>query len=155
MPKAHQQHKSPKKDGFTLIELMVVLMILALLATAVLPNVISSGERAKAKKAITDIAGIEGMLDQFYIDMQRYPSTDEGLRALYYKPEDELDKWKGPYPKKPIPNDPWDQPYYYESPGSRTAQPYEVWSYGSDMEEGGEGTGADIISWVEEDDGGF
>jgi general secretion pathway protein G len=100
-------------------------------------------------KAQTDIAMIESLLDQFYLDMGRYPTTEEGLRVLYFTPEEETEKWKGPYSKKPIPNDPWGNPYVYESPGIHSSQPYEVMSYGADGEEGGESENADIVSWVE------
>ena len=126
------------EGGFTLIELMVVLAILAILATAILPSVIGKKEGAMQTKAQTDIAMIETLLDQFYLDMGRYPTTEEGLRVLYFAPEEEDEKWKGPYSKKPIPDDPWGYPYVYECPGTHTTQPYEVASYGKDGEEGGE-----------------
>jgi len=137
------------ESGFTLIELLVVLAILAILAAAILPNVVGKKEGAMRTKAQTDIAMIESLLDQFYLDMDRYPTTEEGLRVLYFKPEEETEKWKGPYPKKPIPKDPWGNPYVYESPGTRSAQAYEVMSYGRDGEEGGEADAADIVSWVD------
>ncbi|MCP4644734.1 MAG: type II secretion system major pseudopilin GspG [bacterium] len=145
--------KSHKKRnrGFTLIELMVVLIILALLAVVIAPNVVGKSDEAKMTKAKTDIAMIESLLDQFYLDMGRYPTSEEGVRVLYYQPEDDTDKWKGPYPKKPIPNDPWDNPYIYESPGTHSGQPYELASYGKDGEEGGEEYAKDIVSWVDED----
>ena len=138
-----------EERGFTLIELLVVLAILAILAAAILPNVVGKKEGANRVKAQTDIAMIESLLDQFYLDMDRYPTTEEGLRVLYFAPEEETEKWKGPYPKKPIPRDPWGNPYVYESPGIRSAQAYEVMSYGRDGEEGGENEDADVISWVD------
>ena len=141
--------KDRRTRGFTLIELMVVVVIIAILATAIVPNVVGKSDKAKKAKAQTDIAMIESLLDQFYLDMNRYPTTEEGLRVLYFPPEDDQNKWKGPYPKKPIPKDPWDNPYGYESPGTSSAQPYEVWSYGRDGEEGGEEEfDIDIVSWV-------
>ena len=138
--------------GFTLIELMVVLVILALLITVIVPNIVGKSDDAKQTKARTDIAMIESLLDQFYLDMGRYPSTEEGLGVLYRPPEDGAEQWKGPYSKKPIPADPWNNPYAYESPGVHSAQPYEVQSYGRDGQEGGEKYDQDIVSWVEVDD---
>ncbi len=141
-----------RQRGFTLIELMVVLVILALLVTLVVPNVVGKSDEAKQTKAKTDIAMIEVLLDQFYLDMGRYPTIDEGLRALYRNPDESNEKWKGPYPKKPLPPDPWGNPYVYESPGSRSAQPYELFSLGRDGQEGGEGFDMDIVSWVDIED---
>ncbi len=126
---------------------MVVLVILAVLATAILPSVIGKSERARQTKAKTDVAMIESLLDQFYLDMGQYPTTDEGMRVLYYPPDEDSDKWRGPYSKKPIGKDPWGNPYGYRSPGEVTSLEYEVFSYGKDGEEGGEGDDADITSW--------
>jgi general secretion pathway protein G len=144
-----------KESGFTLIELLVVLAILAILAAAILPNVVGKKEGAMRTKAQTDIAMIESLLDQYYLDMDQYPTSEEGLRVLYFKPNEETTKWKGPYSKKPIPNDPWGNPYIYESPGAHSAQPYEVMSYGRDGGEGGEGEDADVVSWVEIEGEGY
>jgi len=135
-------------SAFTLIELMVVLVILAVLAVAIVPNVIHKPAKAKRVKAQSDIATIENLLDQFYLDMDRYPTTDEGLRALFYRPEEDEDRWGGPYSKKPISNDPWGNPYVYENPGSRSDLSYDLLSYGADGEEGGEEENADITNWV-------
>ena len=145
--------KDPKRnrEGFTLIELMVVLIILALLATVIVPNLVGRSDEAKQTKARADIATIESLLDQYRLDMGQYPTTDEGLGALYRAPSDGEENWKGPYSKKPIPPDPWGQPYGYESPGTRSSQPYEVWSYGRDKQEGGEGYDTDVISWEEDE----
>ena len=140
-----------RNEAFTLIELMVVLVILAVLAVAIVPNVVGKSDKAKHTKAIADIAVIEGLLDQFYLDLGRYPTTDEGLRVLYHPTEEDKEKWAGPYSKKPIANDPWGRPYVYESPGSRTNAPYEVMSSGKDGKEGGESWDADVVSWVVEE----
>jgi len=144
-----RNEKSRRKRGFTLIELMVVLVILAMLAALIVPNVVGKSDEAKQTKAKTDIAMIESLLDQFYLDMGRYPTTEEGVRVLYFPPDEDTDKWNGPYSKKPIPLDPWDNPYHYECPGTRSSMPYEVASYGKDGEEGGEDYDADIVSWVD------
>lgn len=140
-----------KKRAFTLIELMVVLVILGILAVAIVPNVVGKSDKAKQAMAQADIAVIEGLLDQFYLDMGRYPSTEEGLRVLYYPPEEDEASWGGPYSKKPIADDPWGNDYVYECPGLHTSLPYEVMSLGKDGQEGGEGYDADITSWVEEE----
>ena len=129
------------RSAFTLIELMVVLMILGILAVAIVPNVVGKTDRAKRTKAQADIAVIEALLDQFYLDMGRYPTTEEGLNALYYAPEQDQDKWHGPYPKKPIPKDPWGHDYVYECPGTHSSLPYEVSSYGRERQGGRRGRG--------------
>ena len=140
-------------DGaFTMIELMVVLIIVSILAAAILPNVIGKSDKAKRTKAQADIAMIEGFLDEFYLDMDRYPTTDEGLRILYFQPDEDTENWGGPYSKKPIPKDPWKNPYIYECPGTHSSMPYEVYSLGKDGEEGGEDFDADIISWFDEEE---
>jgi general secretion pathway protein G len=148
--------KDNRRQGFSLIELMVVLAILAVLAVAIVPNVVGKSDKAKHTKAQADIAVIEGLLDQFYLDMGRYPTTDEGLRVLYYPPgeDEEESRWSGPYAKKPVRGDPWGHPFIYESPGVQTSLPYELLSLGKDGEEGGTEYDADVASWEEEDDQG-
>lgn len=148
------QSKDTRKLGFTLIELMVVLAILALLAAAILPNVVGKSDSAKQAKAKADIAVLEGLLDNFYLDMGRYPTTEEGLNALCTPPDGDNPKWKGPYSKKKITPDPWGKPYQYVCPGTHSSQPYEVWSNGRDEQEGGTGPDADIISWEGEGESG-
>ena len=142
-----------RKRAFTLIELMVVLVILGILAAAIMPNIVGKRDKARRTKAQADIAVIEGLLDQFYLDMGRYPTTEEGLRVLFYEPEEDAEKWGGPYSKKPIAKDPWGNPYLYESPGTRSSLSlsYELMSLGKDGQEGGEGYDADITSWPEEE----
>lgn len=138
--------------GFTMIELMVVLVILVLLVTMIVPNIVGKSDDAKQTKAKTDIAMVEALLDNFYLDMGRYPAQEEGLRVLYSEPDGDAEKWKGPYSKKPIPDDPWGHKYIYQTPGTHSNQPYEVSSLGRDGREGGESYDADIVSWVDEGD---
>jgi general secretion pathway protein G len=138
-----------RNQGFTMIELMVVLIILVLLVSMIVPNIVGKSDDAKQAKAKTDIAMIEALLDQYYLNMGEYPATEEGLRVLYWEPEHDTEKWKGPYSKKPIPKDPWDQPYLYVRPGTHSGQPYEIWSFGRDKQEGGESYDQDIVSWVD------
>jgi general secretion pathway protein G len=135
-----------------MIELMVVLVILVLLVTMIVPNIVGKSDDAKQTKARTDIAMIEALLDQFYLDLGSYPSQEDGLRVLYSEPDDEPENWKGPYSKKPIPDDPWGNPYRYEIPGTHSNQPYEIWSLGRDGQEGGEDFDEDIVSWVDVED---
>ena len=137
-----------KRKGFTLIELLVVLVILGLLAALVGPRILGRVGGAKQEVAKSQIAMLEAALDQYRLDVGRYPSTEEGLRALIEPPQDEeLRKhWRGPYLKKPkIPKDPWGHEYQYRSPGEHGE--YDLWSYGADGLPGGEGEDADIRSW--------
>jgi len=140
--------KSPK--GFTLIELMVVIIILGLLAGLVLPKIIGREEEAKVSAAKVQIKAFESALDGFKLDTGFYPDTDQGLQALIKKPESGRipDKWReGGYLKPArIPKDPWGKEYLYFSPGSENRE-YEIISYGADGEQGGESKNADIESW--------
>ncbi|MBX6424263.1 type II secretion system major pseudopilin GspG [Thermosulfurimonas sp. F29] len=134
--------------GFTLLELLVVLIILGLLAALVGPRVVGRLGKAKGEIARSQIALLEAALDQFRLDVGRYPTTEEGLRVLIEPPEDEeaRSRWQGPYLKKrKIPVDPWGRPYHYRSPGEHGE--YDLWSYGADGQPGGEGENADITSW--------
>lgn len=129
-----------RRKGFTLIELMVVVLILAVLAALVVPKIVGAGGTAKVGAAKSDIASIQNLLDQFQLDCGRYPTTEEGLDALTNPPSGLESKWKGPYSRKPILNDPWEHPYVY----SQTGNGYTLSSYGADGTEGGEGENADI-----------
>jgi general secretion pathway protein G len=122
------------EDGFTLVELMVVIVIIGLLATIVIINVMPAADRAAATKARADIATLEQSLDLYKLDNQRYPTTEEGLEALV----------SGEYIRR-LPNDPWSNPYRYAAPG-RSGQPFTVASWGADGREGGTGENADIAN---------
>lgn len=138
------------QKGFTLIELMVVIIILGLLAGLVLPKILGREEEARVTTAKTQIRNLEGGLDQFKLDNGFYPSTDQGLDALIRKPEAGRipTNWKeGGYLKPArIPKDPWGKDYLYFSPGNEGRE-YEIISYGADGEQGGDGKNADIESW--------
>jgi len=138
--------------GFTLIELMIVAVVLAILAAAIVPRFIGREETARRSRAEADIAALETALDMFYLSMGRYPTEEEGLRVLYFEPEDDAERWTGPYLRKPLFKDPWGRDYVYRNPGIYSDQPYEIVSYGKDGEEGGEGDDADVQSWVEIED---
>lgn len=135
---------TPDQRGFTLMELLLVLVIIGLLAALVGPTLYQRIKPAKQAVARAQIDNFSTALDGCYLDMGRYPTSQEGLKILRVKP-DGGDKWKGPYLKKEIPNDPWGTPYVYRSPGRSGG--YEITSYGEDGREGGEGDNADINSW--------
>ncbi|MCI0498154.1 MAG: type II secretion system major pseudopilin GspG [Planctomycetales bacterium] len=133
--------------GFTLIELLLVLVILAALATVVVPKFTKRSEQAKITAAQTDIANMEVVFDAFEIDIGRYPTTSEGIRALIDQPSN-AEGWKGPYLKRGVPNDPWGNDYIYRQPGQHNEYGYDLSSPGPD---GQTGTTDDIINWSEED----
>jgi general secretion pathway protein G len=129
--------------GFTLVELLLVLVILAVLAAMVVPKFTKRSEQARVAAASTDIANISTALDSFEIDTGRYPTSDEGLRALAEQPANAKD-WKGPYLKRAVGNDPWGNPYVYRSPGQHNTTSYDLYSFGPNGQEGGED---DIDNW--------
>lgn len=146
------RHKS-RNGGFTLIEIMVVVIVLGILAAVVIPNLVGRTDEARVAKARSDISEISALLEQFRIDMRRYPTEDEGLAALREPPSsDDAENWKGPYTKKPIPNDPWGRPYRYNNPAPNGTDSYGVESLGSDGESGGESFAKDINSWTNYDE---
>ena len=133
------------RHGFTLIELMVVMIILGLLAALVVPRMFGRIGEAKKKAANAQIELYGTALDSFHLDVSRYPTTAEGLEALITQISG-AEGWNGPYLKKTeIPADPWNNPYHYESPGKHGD--YDLYSYGADNTEGGEGDNEDIVSW--------
>lgn len=129
--------------GFTLVELLLVLVILAVLAAVVVPKFTKRSEQARIAAATTDIANISTAIDVFETDTGRYPSSDEGLKALMEAPGNAKD-WKGPYLKRPVVNDPWGNPYVYRTPGTHNASGYDLYSFGPDGQEGGTD---DIDNW--------
>lgn len=132
------------RGGFTLLELVIVMMILGLLAGLVGPKVWKSFAKGQKQTAKAQIARLGQSLDQFRLDNYRYPTTSEGLNALVTNPG--IDTWDGPYlEKNVIPLDPWNRPYNYKAPGEKGD--YDLYSYGKDGTPGGEGDNRDIVSW--------
>ena len=132
------------RSAFTLIELLLVLVILATLAALVVPRFTGQSEKAKIKAAITDISSIETALDAFEISCGRYPTTEEGLKALLESPINTKD-WDGPYLKRnTVPVDPWGTPYIYHCPGQHNTKGVDLSSAGPDTREG---TEDDIDNW--------
>ena len=130
--------------GFTLLELLVVLVIIGLLAGYVAPRYFSQVGKSEAKVAKAQIVAFEQALHQYRLDMGRYPTTEQGLDVLLKKPANES-KWSGPYLTKAVPMDPWGRPYAYRSPGERGD--FDLYSYGRDGRPGGNGDDADITNW--------
>jgi general secretion pathway protein G len=131
--------------GFTLVEILVVITIIGLIMALVGPRVINYLGEAKVKAAKIQIQSFSSALDLYYLDAGRYPSSSEGLTALAQRPGGAA-TWNGPYLKGGVvPNDPWGRPYLYRAPGEHGA--FDIVSYGSDGQEGGTGTAADIVSW--------
>ncbi len=136
-----------RRSGFTLVEVLVVVVIIGMLAALVAPKVVGRGEEAKRTAAQVQIKEIEQSLDIYKLDSGMYPTTEQGLEALVTKPttSPEPRRWKdGGYLKK-IPVDPWGKEYVYRQPGDHGD--FDLFSCGADGEEGGEGDGKDITNW--------
>ena len=133
-----------KQRGFTLLEIMVVVVIIGILLAFVAPNLIDKPDQAKVTKAKFDVRALESALDSYRLDMGSYPSTDGGLEALTSKPAD-APRWKEGGYIKSLPKDPWGRDYQYLNPGVHGA--IDIFSLGADGAQGGEGTNADVGSW--------
>ena len=135
------------QQGFTLVEMLVVITIIALIMALVGPRVLNFLGESKAKAAKIQIQSLASALDLYALDTGRYPSNSEGLEALMQRPGG-VSSWSGPYLKGDVvPKDPWGHQYVYRSPGQRGS--YDILSYGADGQEGGTGAAADITSWTE------
>ena len=144
------KNKMKKQSGFTLLEVMVVVVILGVLASFVVPNLLGNKEKADQQKAITDIVALENALDMYKLDNSVYPTTDGGLDALVSKPSspEPRNYRDGGYIKR-LPNDPWGNEYQYLSPGDNGT--IDIFTLGADGQEGGEGIAADIGNWNMQD----
>lgn len=132
------------QKGFTLLELLVVMVIIGLLASYVGPRYFSQVGKSEIQTARAQMVAFEHALDQYRLDVGHYPSTDKGLDVLENKPDNES-RWNGPYLKKKLPLDPWDNAYIYRFPGEHGD--YDIMSYGNDGRPGGSGEAADIGNW--------
>jgi general secretion pathway protein G len=135
----------PRRGGFSLIELLLVLVILAILAAVVVPKFTGRSEQARQTAAKHDISSLSTALRTYEIDNGRFPDNEQGLAALVAAPAN-APKWKGPYIEKGVPKDPWDNPYVYRYPGQYNTTSYDLLSVGPDGREGG---GDDIDNWTQ------
>ena len=133
-----------KPRGFTLLELLVVMVIIGLLAGYVGPKLFAQIGKSEIKVARAQLDALKKSLDQYRIDTGRYPATQQGLAALNLRPGDEP-RWQGPYLSKTVPPDPWGRPYVYRNPGEHGE--YDLYSLGRDGAPGGDGDNADTTSW--------
>lgn len=137
------QAERTHQSGFTLVEMLLVLLILATLAAIVIPKFTGRTEQAKITSAQTQIGIFETALDSFEIDNDHYPKGSDGLSALVEEPRD-AKSWRGPYLKQDIPNDPWGNEYVYECPGKHNLKGYDIYSLGPDQRAN---TDDDVANW--------
>lgn len=138
--------KKSRQQGFTVIEILAVVVIISLLAAFVVPKIFKGMGQAKTDIARSKMAIVEGGLGKFYLDNSRYPSDSEGLDALLLPPPGVEEKWNGPYVKKSDLLDPWDKRYLYQAEGQINLGSFDLVSYGADGTPGGEGENADIVN---------
>jgi len=134
-----------RNNGFTLLELLVVMVIIGLLAGFVAPRYFSQVGKSRVKAARAQIDALDKALEQFRLDVGRLPTTEEGLAALNTAPAG-IQNWEGPYLKKAVPPDPWGHPYVYLEPGTHQND-FDLASYGRDGRTGGTGEDADLVNW--------
>lgn len=138
-PRLPRRHR-----GFTLLELLVVLVVLGLLAGIVAPKYFAQLGRSETKVAKAQLEGLGKALDLYRLEVGHYPSTEQGLQALVVAPPEES-RWTGPYLQKKLPQDPWGRSYVYRYPGEHSE--YDLFSLGKDGQAGGEGENAEVTNW--------
>ncbi|MDE0016944.1 MAG: type II secretion system major pseudopilin GspG [Candidatus Poribacteria bacterium] len=138
------------ESGLTLIELTIVIVILGILAAFIAPRVMNWPQKANVSKAQTEISGLKTALEMYAISVGDYPTTEQGLTALWRAPSPAPPNWDGPYIDSPTFEDPWGNSYVYRQPVARTGYAYELYSMGKDGKVGGTELDADITNWVEE-----
>jgi general secretion pathway protein G len=141
-------HRRPPM-GFTLIEVLVVIVVITVLATLVAPNVFRHVGSAKEATAKTQLEMLSSAVDAYRLDNDEYPTTEQGLAALRARPEaaPQPRSWRGPYLRRDVPLDPWGRPYVYRMPGTANPEGYDLLTLGRDGREGGEGEDADVLGW--------
>ncbi|HEX2779111.1 MAG TPA: type II secretion system major pseudopilin GspG [Gemmatimonadaceae bacterium] len=144
-----ERWSAPRRQptGFTLIELLVVIVVIGVLASLVAPNIFRHVGTAKETTARAQIEMLGAALDAYRLDTGRYPSTEQGLAALWEEPSPGTTNWRGPYLRKTVPADPWGNAYVYRAPGSASGTGYDLLSTGADGRPGGDGEDADVLSW--------
>lgn len=137
------------RGGFTLVEILVVIIVIALLATLVAPNVFRHVGRAKDTTARAQIEMLSAAVESYRLDNDLFPTTEQGLAALRTPPaaDPRPRAWRGPYLRREVPLDPWGRPYVYRSPGTANPHAYDLLTLGRDGREGGEDEDADVLSW--------
>jgi general secretion pathway protein G len=136
-----------KAQGFTLLEIMVVVVILGILGALIIPNMFGQVDKARVAKARQDLKTIEAALEMYRLDNYRFPSTDQGLKALVEKPSDSSAKnWKPGGYVRDLEKDPWGNDYRYAYPGTHGKE-IDLYTYGADNQEGGENNDADVTNW--------
>lgn len=140
---ATEAHHRRRQRGFTLLELLVVIVIIGLLAGYVAPRYFAQVGKSEVQVARAQIDALDKALDQYRLDTRQYPTNDQGLEALIARPSS-APAWNGPYLKKALPTDPWGRPYVYRVPGQKGE--FELLSYGRDGKPGGTGEDADITN---------
>jgi general secretion pathway protein G len=134
--------------GFTLIEIMAVVLIIGLLSTIVGVSIFAQVDKGRITATSVQISNLESVLELYRMDSARYPTTEQGLDALVNEPDDARNYPPGGYlQKKRVPEDPWGNPYEYEQPGQNNPESYDLWSFGGDGNPGGDGANADIGNW--------
>ena len=138
-----------RRAGFTLVEILVVIIVIAMLATLVAPSVFQHVDSAKSSTAKAQIEMLSAALDAYRLDNDRYPTTEQGLAALHQAPAaaPAPRRWRGPYLRRELPMDPWGQPYVFRSPGTVNPHGFDLLTLGRDGKDGGEGEDADVLSW--------
>jgi general secretion pathway protein G len=150
---SQKRHSAPSaqrtlitESGFTLVEIMVVLVVIGILAAAIIPQFIGTTHDAKVSTTKANVAELESAVRRFYVNMDRYPTADEGLKILVEAPTGEEKKWRGPYVNQ-VRADPWGNPFQYRVPGIHHPATFDIWSRGADGADGGEGEAIDIGNW--------
>ncbi|OGH58988.1 MAG: type II secretion system protein GspG [Candidatus Lindowbacteria bacterium RIFCSPLOWO2_12_FULL_62_27] len=142
-----------RQRGFTLVEMLVVIIIIGVLAALVAPQLFQRTGQAKTAAARSQVEMLGTALEAYRLDNSYFPSSQQGLDALYRKPSSPPvpTNWRGPYVKKPVPKDPWARPYRYLSPGKSSPESYDLFSLGRDGKDGGTGEDGDVKSWETQD----